>query len=239
MSPSRCFCVAPTPLATPGRRIHTHGRVYRVEITYVLRIMCSVADLVITSYADNVVFKFCEVARRTGMDVFRVFDSLNYLPNLQLGMDAAGTAPKPPKPSHVFSILVLMEDNHTIGCVRSNRPSGRCGRGGDLVHRRRHQPEPRQQVQPGLLREPCARARQGRHPYPLHQRHGRPAQAGGAPKSRAHACGEIRRLCSSLLLAPASHASMRYWVGRHAAHWHAAQGVPGHADPRAHARHGR
>lgn len=26
------------------------------------------------------------------MDVFRVFDSLNYLPNIRLGMDAAGKA---------------------------------------------------------------------------------------------------------------------------------------------------
>lgn len=29
---------------------------------------------------------------QTGMDIFRVFDSLNYLPNLILGMDAAGKA---------------------------------------------------------------------------------------------------------------------------------------------------
>ncbi len=27
-----------------------------------------------------------------GMDIFRVFDSLNYLPNLMLGIDAAGQA---------------------------------------------------------------------------------------------------------------------------------------------------
>jgi pyruvate carboxylase len=27
-----------------------------------------------TSYPDNVVFKFCEVAQKSGMDVFRVFD---------------------------------------------------------------------------------------------------------------------------------------------------------------------
>ena len=27
-----------------------------------------------------------------GMDVFRVFDSLNYLPNIQLGIDAVGQA---------------------------------------------------------------------------------------------------------------------------------------------------
>lgn len=29
---------------------------------------------------------------QNGMDIFRVFDSLNYLPNLILGMDAAGKA---------------------------------------------------------------------------------------------------------------------------------------------------
>jgi len=45
-----------------------------------------------TSYADNVVYKFCEVAKDHGMDIFRVFDSLNYLPNLQLGIEAAGRA---------------------------------------------------------------------------------------------------------------------------------------------------
>ena len=37
-----------------------------------------------TSYPDNVVFKFCEKAQQNGMDIFRVFDSLNYLPNLQV-----------------------------------------------------------------------------------------------------------------------------------------------------------
>mmetsp|Transcript_14151 Transcript_14151/g.27488 ORF Transcript_14151/g.27488 Transcript_14151/m.27488 type:complete len:1192 (+) Transcript_14151:68-3643(+) len=45
-----------------------------------------------TSYPDNVVFKFCEQAQRTGMDVFRVFDSLNYLENMRLGIDAVGSA---------------------------------------------------------------------------------------------------------------------------------------------------
>jgi pyruvate carboxylase len=37
-----------------------------------------------TSYPDNVVYRFCKVAVEHGMDVFRVFDSLNYLPNLQV-----------------------------------------------------------------------------------------------------------------------------------------------------------
>ncbi|XP_069821355.1 pyruvate carboxylase, mitochondrial [Dendropsophus ebraccatus] len=45
-----------------------------------------------TNYPDNAVFKFCEVAKENGMDIFRVFDSLNYLPNMILGMEAAGQA---------------------------------------------------------------------------------------------------------------------------------------------------
>lgn len=42
-----------------------------------------------TNYSDNVVYRFCELAYKHGLDIFRVFDSLNYLPNLKVGMDAA------------------------------------------------------------------------------------------------------------------------------------------------------
>ncbi|XP_062488473.1 pyruvate carboxylase, mitochondrial isoform X1 [Pezoporus occidentalis] len=45
-----------------------------------------------TNYPDNVVNRFCEVAVANGMDIFRVFDALNYLPNLLLGIEAAGRA---------------------------------------------------------------------------------------------------------------------------------------------------
>jgi len=45
-----------------------------------------------TSYPDNVVFEFCRLAQQHGMDVFRVFDSLNYLENMRLGIDAVGQA---------------------------------------------------------------------------------------------------------------------------------------------------
>ena len=45
-----------------------------------------------TNYPDNAVHKFCDVAVRHGMDVFRVFDSLNYVDNLKLGIDAVGGA---------------------------------------------------------------------------------------------------------------------------------------------------
>lgn len=47
-----------------------------------------------TNYPDNVVYKFCDLSVQAGMDIFRVFDSLNYLPNLILGMEAAGKAGK-------------------------------------------------------------------------------------------------------------------------------------------------
>lgn len=45
-----------------------------------------------TTYPDNVVFEFCNLAKQCGMDIFRVFDCLNYVPNLILGMEAAGKA---------------------------------------------------------------------------------------------------------------------------------------------------
>ena len=45
-----------------------------------------------TSYPDNLVYEFCKVAKETGMDVFRVFDSVNYIENMRLGIDAVGQA---------------------------------------------------------------------------------------------------------------------------------------------------
>ncbi|MBK6921028.1 MAG: pyruvate carboxylase [Deltaproteobacteria bacterium] len=45
-----------------------------------------------TNYPDNVVHRFVKVARERGVDVFRVFDCLNYVDNLALGIDAVGAA---------------------------------------------------------------------------------------------------------------------------------------------------
>ncbi|GMT10714.1 hypothetical protein PFISCL1PPCAC_2011, partial [Pristionchus fissidentatus] len=45
-----------------------------------------------SNYPDNVVYKFCDLAVKSGMDVFRVFDCLNYVPNLMVGMEAAAKA---------------------------------------------------------------------------------------------------------------------------------------------------
>ncbi|REF72573.1 pyruvate carboxylase [Paracoccus versutus] len=41
-----------------------------------------------TNYPDNVVQSFVAQAARTGVDVFRVFDSLNWTPNMRVAMDA-------------------------------------------------------------------------------------------------------------------------------------------------------
>jgi pyruvate carboxylase len=41
-----------------------------------------------TNYPDNVVAGFVKHAAASGMDIFRVFDSLNYLPNLRVAMES-------------------------------------------------------------------------------------------------------------------------------------------------------
>ncbi len=45
-----------------------------------------------TNYPDNVVHRFVDLAHRRGIDVFRIFDCLNYVENLKLGIDAVGQA---------------------------------------------------------------------------------------------------------------------------------------------------
>lgn len=41
-----------------------------------------------TNYPDNIVVEFVKEAAQAGMDVFRVFDSLNWAPNMRVAMDA-------------------------------------------------------------------------------------------------------------------------------------------------------
>ncbi|KAG9307072.1 hypothetical protein G9A89_016900 [Geosiphon pyriformis] len=45
-----------------------------------------------TSYPDNIIYDFCKKAKDTGMDIFRIFDSLNYIENMRLGIDAVKKA---------------------------------------------------------------------------------------------------------------------------------------------------
>lgn len=41
-----------------------------------------------TNYPDNVVYAFCKEAASAGMDIFRIFDANNWLPNLRMAIDA-------------------------------------------------------------------------------------------------------------------------------------------------------
>jgi pyruvate carboxylase len=41
-----------------------------------------------TAYPDNVVRRFVETAAQEGIDIFRIFDSLNWLPNMKVAMEA-------------------------------------------------------------------------------------------------------------------------------------------------------
>ncbi|GAA6036934.1 hypothetical protein JCM8097_006362 [Rhodosporidiobolus ruineniae] len=45
-----------------------------------------------TSYPDNVIYEFSARAVENGLDIFRVFDSLNYIENMRIGIDAAKKA---------------------------------------------------------------------------------------------------------------------------------------------------
>lgn len=48
-----------------------------------------------SNYPDNVVAGFVKHAADSGMDVFRIFDSLNYLPNMEVAMEAVREHGKP------------------------------------------------------------------------------------------------------------------------------------------------
>ncbi|KAK2465629.1 hypothetical protein APHAL10511_002173 [Amanita phalloides] len=45
-----------------------------------------------TSYPDNAIYEFSKKAVENGLDIFRVFDSLNYIENMRIGIDAAKKA---------------------------------------------------------------------------------------------------------------------------------------------------
>lgn len=43
-------------------------------------------------YPDNVTYEFCRLAKLRGVDIFRIFDSLNYVDNMLFGIDAVRAA---------------------------------------------------------------------------------------------------------------------------------------------------
>jgi pyruvate carboxylase len=67
------------------RLIELRGRVPNILFQMLLR---SASAVGYTNYPDNVVRAFVQEAARAGIDLFRVFDALNGLPNLELAIDA-------------------------------------------------------------------------------------------------------------------------------------------------------
>jgi hypothetical protein len=61
-------------------------------LNYFLNKLGPCEQLILSAMIVTCRVQFCELAVEAGMDVFRVFDSLNYLPNLIIGMDAVGKA---------------------------------------------------------------------------------------------------------------------------------------------------
>lgn len=84
----------PTPATPPPAcsRSAAAGQVPNIPFQMLLRGANAVGY---TSYADNVVRQFVKESVKCGMDIFRIFDSLNYADNLLFGIGAAlCTAPR-------------------------------------------------------------------------------------------------------------------------------------------------
>uniref|UniRef100_A0A1I8FFQ9 Pyruvate carboxylase n=1 Tax=Macrostomum lignano TaxID=282301 RepID=A0A1I8FFQ9_9PLAT len=122
-----------------------------------------------TNYADNVVYRFCEEAVKTGMDIFRIFDCLNYVPNMLVGMDAVRKAGGVVEAAICYTGDLLTSKKYTLEYYLDTAE---------------------QLKQTGLILDKnfsrvfvklCffsrhLRARQGRRAHPGHQGHGRPVE---------------------------------------------------------------
>ena len=59
------------------------------------------------NYPDNVVRDFVVHSSEAGMDIFRIFDSLNYLPNLKVAMETVGEKQSPFVKQHYVLLGIL------------------------------------------------------------------------------------------------------------------------------------
>ncbi len=109
-----------------------------LEINYrILRHRCYCAVLMrvgYKNYADNVVRYFVNQAASSGIDIFRVFDSLNWVENMRLSMDSVMEAGKvcegticytgnvADAKSDKYSVKLLFKNREGIGSCRSACP---------------------------------------------------------------------------------------------------------------------
>ncbi len=69
------------------------------------------------NYPDNVVRAFVQEAASAGVDVFRIFDALNYIPNMELAMEEVARQGKIVEASICYTgdVLDPSEDKYTLG----------------------------------------------------------------------------------------------------------------------------
>ena len=69
-----------------------------------------------TSYPDNVVKEFIRLSAKNGIDVFRIFDSLNSLDNMRLSIEAVRECNKVAEPALCYTgdILDSERDKYTL-----------------------------------------------------------------------------------------------------------------------------
>ena len=93
-----------------------------------------------TNYPDNVVKEFVKVAAREGIDVFRIFDSLNYVPAMLPAIDAVRGTGAIAELSHGEELAPgpgIARDRHQLRqWIRRNawtyhHPVGTCAMGSD------------------------------------------------------------------------------------------------------------
>uniref|UniRef100_A0A1I8F507 Pyruvate carboxyltransferase domain-containing protein n=1 Tax=Macrostomum lignano TaxID=282301 RepID=A0A1I8F507_9PLAT len=106
--------------------------------------------------------RFCEEAVKTGMDIFRIFDCLNYVPNMLVGMDAVRKAGGVVEAAICYTGDLLTSKKYTLEYYLDTAEQ--------LI-----------QIFSRVFVKLCffsrhLRARQGRRAHPGHQGHGRPVE---------------------------------------------------------------
>ena len=93
-----------------------HFKTLRDNVQYVsFKMLLRRANAVVyIKYTDNIFHKFCKQASKSYVGVFRIFDSINYIKKLKLGVDAAGSV----------SGFVERTLSHTVDVLDPNK--GKC-----------------------------------------------------------------------------------------------------------------
>ena len=68
------------------------------------------------SYPDNLVHAFIEESAKAGIDVFRVFDSLNWIPSMETAMEAVLKCGRP----RAIQLAVLVDRGHRELPIRAD-----------------------------------------------------------------------------------------------------------------------